>query len=257
MPDTDLPAVEELSAGCLDTQSTNIDWSEAKGEDMEGWEYWEAFSHTIERAEDDADVDVTLIARESSVVAVFVQGHRIELSNVDDAKIECPICEGEGGECQGCNGEGEVLPGGLHEDEITRLEEVEPYMNGSEGPMMNYYYDLGDSPDSYGRGTIGGWHFQDDEIGTAYKLRDVPLCLVMVNDTFALALTGGGMDLTWSIAEAFCRIGYLPPVKFCRPPGFRTGHQEYLVAAMRRSLTFAQERLANDLEHLNKHGLDR
>ena len=71
--------------------------------------------------------------------------------------------------------------------------------------MMNYYYPLEDEFD------------QDD----AKKLLDLNLCLVYFEkqDFYALALTGGGMDLSWDIIEAHIRLGYYPPLHF-RPPRF-------------------------------------
>jgi hypothetical protein len=73
-----------------------------------------------------------------------------------------------------------------------------------DGPMMNYYYELP--------------VFNQIESEAAAKLDGLPLCLVEVDDRYALALTGGGMDLSWEICEAFMRLGYLPPVSFCDLP---------------------------------------
>jgi hypothetical protein len=77
----------------------------------------------------------------------------------------------------------------------------------SEGPMMNYYYPLPERPD-------------DDDVVLA--LDGLPLCVVDFNSEFesnsALALTGGGMDLSWEICEAHMRLGYLPPVDYCSLP---------------------------------------
>jgi hypothetical protein len=44
------------------------------------------------------------------------------------------------------------------------------------------------------------------------KLLRGPLCLVVVGSDWGLALTGGGMNLSWEICEAYMRFGYLPPV---------------------------------------------
>lgn len=84
----------------------------------------------------------------------------------------------------------------------------------SDGPMMSYYYPL------------TGTHEADD----ALLLEHLPLCLVRFEDVaggiaeddrpeWALALTGGGMDLSWQIAEAHQRLGYLPPAHACALPG--------------------------------------
>lgn len=70
----------------------------------------------------------------------------------------------------------------------------------NEGPMMNYYYPVD----------------LDDEAEAAKKLADTCLCVVKVNGQTGLALTGGGMDLSWEICEAFVRLGFVPPSHFCR-----------------------------------------
>lgn len=72
-----------------------------------------------------------------------------------------------------------------------------------DGPMMNYYYPI---------------HRMREELGldleaSARAIAHLPLCIVdFVEENFyGLALTGGGMDLSWEIAEAHMRLGYLPP----------------------------------------------
>jgi len=72
-----------------------------------------------------------------------------------------------------------------------------------EGPMMNYYYPVK----------------IDDCEEAAKAIAHLPLCVIEFEDgTTALALTGGGMDLSWEICEAFIAIGYWPPVHFCDLP---------------------------------------
>jgi hypothetical protein len=76
--------------------------------------------------------------------------------------------------------------------------------DSAEGPMMNYRYQI------------------DDELYTndaAHKIAHLPLCLVRdeENENVYLALTGGGMDLSWEICEAYIRLGYLPPSHFDLP----------------------------------------
>jgi hypothetical protein len=85
--------------------------------------------------------------------------------------------------------------------------EVDPHENYCEGPMMNYHYPL---PETH----MGGFEMAD-------AIRDLPLCVVnwMNEDGYSLALTGGGMDLSWQICEAFMRLGFLPPVHFADLPG--------------------------------------
>lgn len=72
----------------------------------------------------------------------------------------------------------------------------------NEGPMMNFRY-------SVDVRRVGG---PEEAAKAIYSL---PLCIVDLNHGgYYLALTGGGMDLTWEIAEAYMRLGYLPPT-FC------------------------------------------
>jgi hypothetical protein len=94
--------------------------------------------------------------------------------------------------------------------------------------MMNYAYPLeslridmrgtllGDSvPDS-----IGAHGFPTTVHEAAHALRGLPLCIIerLDGEGYELALTGGGMDLSWEICEAFVRLGFLPPVHFCDLP---------------------------------------
>lgn len=71
-----------------------------------------------------------------------------------------------------------------------------------DGPMMNYAYPV--DVESLDEAVL--------------KIKDLPLCLVETsNDGQYLALTGGGMDVSWEICEAYIRLGYLPPVHFELP----------------------------------------
>lgn len=74
--------------------------------------------------------------------------------------------------------------------------------DSAEGPMMNYFYVLEE-----GR----YWSRSVDLAEWAAKLDGLPLCAVTVGEDAGLALTGGGMDLSWEIAEAHLRLGYRPP----------------------------------------------
>jgi hypothetical protein len=74
----------------------------------------------------------------------------------------------------------------------------------AEGPMMNYAWPL-----DLTTGQLES---------AAAELVDLPLCPVEMEDgTTYLALTGGGMDLSWEIAEAFIRCGSMPPFRLDLP----------------------------------------
>jgi hypothetical protein len=106
--------------------------------------------------------------------------------------------------------------------------EVEPHDHGADGPMMNYAYPLPDL------GTA------DDEYDAAMRIRNYPLCIVrdLNGGGFALALTGGGMDLSWDICGAFVALGMLPPVHFASDLPKMAGHtpDPVVLASCRRSV---------------------
>jgi hypothetical protein len=112
------------------------------------------------------------------------------------------------------------------------------------GPMMSYSYALpaGDSFDQ----------------SHADRIRHLPLCIIdNMDGSYELALTGGGMNLSWRIAEAFMQLGYLPPLAFCDPPrmaGMEMDERHrWIVAGCLRSCDVAcaqAERLAEDLRRL-------
>lgn len=79
-----------------------------------------------------------------------------------------------------------------------------------EAPMMDYYYPLPDFVDML---RMRGWSLEEAGRQVA---TDLPLCIVGFGDEekYGLALTGGGMDLSWEICEAHMRLGYLPPFHF-------------------------------------------
>ncbi len=77
---------------------------------------------------------------------------------------------------------------------------------GIEGPMMNYHYPF-DAPYGF------------DPRESAVKLVHTPVCIIEWNDGgYSLALTGGGMDLSWEICEAFILLGSYPPMHFVDLP---------------------------------------
>jgi len=116
----------------------------------------------------------------------------------------------------------------VDEDDEPKVCEYGGSNDIPEGPMMNFLWGFGDiSP-------------QFDE-STARKIIDVNMCLVFIEDedkTY-LALTGGGMDLSWDIAEAYIKLGYLPPAKISLPNLAGTDpnsdNNKLIIAAMKES----------------------
>ena len=111
---------------------------------------------------------------------------------------------------------------------------------GAEGPMMNYYYPVD----------------LDDAADAARKLADTCLCVVEVDGRDGLALTGGGMDLSWEIAAAFVTLGYLPPVHFADLPNMAgmgaTTRNLTTAAAMVRSCELMAARMVRNVDHLGR-----
>lgn len=173
-------AVEDLSSETLETVPVDRDWSEGYGD---GWDFIEA--PTCHACGD---------------YARWVEADRLaELSgiDVDDARMP-DVGIWESWRC--------VDPDCEH-----FAEEIE---DDREGPMMSYAYPLPSLGDA------------DDEYDAADRLRDLPLCIVRRDpggypgeaSDFELVLTGGGMDLSWEICEAFTRLGFLPPAHFAELP---------------------------------------
>ena len=98
-------------------------------------------------------------------------------------------------------------------------------------PMMNYYYPL------------PNFRLEPGEAQTILELHAGAVVLALVDEEPVLALSGGGMDLSWDICEAFMLLGYLPPVHFCDLPEFAglkwTEKTRWILAGCRQSLQVA------------------
>ncbi len=81
-------------------------------------------------------------------------------------------------------------------------------------PMMNYYYPL----------PYYGGDPEDDQLTLYQSSANVVMVRMMGvdgdDDDYALALSGGGMDLSWDICHAYILLGYAPPLQFCDLPDF-------------------------------------
>jgi len=139
---------------------------------------------------------------------------------------ECPECEEE------------VLTDACHTEHkyLDMNTDCEGYI-AADGPMMNYYYPLPDDMDCEDARKLSG-----------------PIVLIEFDDgNWALALSGGGMDLSWDICRAFIDLGYLPPIEF-RLPEFAGDEWTYdrarIVMAMLRSLECAHNWIKSSVRHL-------
>ena len=148
-------------------------------------------------------------------------------------------CEGwqswETAECPVCEETVVTTPSGCCPD-------CDADMESAEGPMMNYFY-----PCSLGR---------FDAETAALALDGLPLCVVELRDgETGLALTGGGMDLTWEICEAFMRLGLVPPSHFASDlPGMagrgESEHDRWIISGCRLALEAARDRALRALDRL-------
>lgn len=108
-----------------------------------------------------------------------------------------------------------------------------------DGPSMNYWY------------PIIGYKLSVQDMG---RISHLPLCIVEVDGTWGLALTGGGMDFSWEICEAFISIGMLPPIHFADLPaiagrGF-SDMDRRIMAACKASLVAGTRALRDKMRRL-------
>ena len=138
----------------------------------------------------------------------------LSAANIDSKPIDADWQGGHGesweyysaSKCDKCgqkvNGSGESEK---HSDADSGSD-CDGYVNNP-APMMDYWYPL----------DVSG-NFDPSE--AAKLIEDLPLCIVNMGigpasaDAYGLALTGGGMDFSWEICEAFMRLGELPPLHF-------------------------------------------
>jgi hypothetical protein len=118
------------------------------------------------------------------------------------------------------------------------IEEIqnEIWLDSQYEPMMNYYTDLGD---------VSG---QD----IAQKFNNS--CFTVIEfDTgnVGLALTGGGMDMSWSMARAFISAGYLPPEYICQLPKMGGENSALTIAACNETLKILSDRFLRVIEQNN------
>lgn len=193
MSNSNQAIVSDLFSCSVDAQSRRVDWSEALGEDLEGFQAFEL--------------------------------------------IECPECERSfvKSSGMGCDEHRYIEP------EITALDEdgdeveVENECMGNIDeevfPAMNHFY-----PCELRSLTV-------EEAAAA--IAHLPLCVVEFADgESGFALTGGGMDLSWEICDAFISCGYLPPLQYCDLPDMagqsKRPRTQLILAACQRSAEVAE-----------------
>lgn len=145
--------------------------------------------------------------------------------------------------CEKC---GEIIVGrnGERHSDIDCESECDGHVPENDGPMMNHSYGLPD--------------FDGNE-DSAKLIVDLPLVLVRFEDSgeWALALSGGGMDLSWEICEAYMLLGYFPPSHFAEVPQMssrgRSARDRWILAGARKSLQCQKQRASRALRRLREN----
>jgi hypothetical protein len=198
-------------------ESRYVDWGQAAGEDFDGFTWWEPFDF------EHNDQTFTLMASNGSVTGAVVGGRHVERWEIDD-KTDDDMPDSEFWRA--------LL------DAVDKAEGEGTATWGAEGPMMNYFWPVVNDADGRSGADWAVW------------LTDVPLCVVQLGDELGLGLTGGGMDLSWEIAQAYIALGYYPPTTLELPAmaGLDPNAEPYrttvraLVAHLRRSAEFYKDR---------------
>jgi len=120
------------------------------------------------------------------------------------------------------------------------------------GPMMNYAYELP---------ALSNYQSPSrDPSRAAELLVGLPLCIVdaeFLGEGWHLALTGGGMDLSWEICEAYVRLGFLPPTEFANLPRMasrgESSHDQQIISACKRSFEETSSRASQKMGRLENN----
>lgn len=224
--------VENMYCDAVLSTPVDFDWSVGYEEsweiiypDVSGWSIQKCYEYMCDEGVDIPDVNPFVMTREE--LLDLVKPDEDEEWSPDINEVREEVLDLINDEVVG-----DIL------EEWRQIVQDAMYENGDAySPMMNYFYPLpcytGDENEDQA--------LLDQEAGA--------VCLVRVNDRPVLALTGGGMDLSDHIVEAYMLLGYLPPLHFCettmfaiRPNSERT---RWLVEGCLRSCEVA-ERWARD-----------
>lgn len=222
--------VTELRAGNIDAKPITVNgWD---GDEVVNDEAWSFFEYTTVTMESGEEVEVVVRDYSSIVLAADETGRMVEINGGTGGYI--PNAESYVDDTD------EDDENALTAQDLEDLESGDIIEASAEGPMMNYWYPVDVIDES-------------NAAEAAYILRNLPLVVVMVDDQWGIALSGGGMDLTWEIAAAYCALGMLPPVHFADLP--RMAHEDttrnrYVFIAMHRSLSVMQSWMVQRTERL-------
>lgn len=140
------------------------------------------------------------------------------------------------------------------DNEYARGEWHDAIMNAAAG-----HWQGGDGYGDIEPATCWGWPVSTrqnpGELQMALILAHLPVCVVSTDDGLALALTGGGMDLTWELCEAYMIAGQLPPATLAARLPHMGGRgvsesDRAIIAACHESLRIAAMRAEFDRDDL-------
>lgn len=145
-----------------------------------------------------------------------------------------------GGTCEECGAVLAGSPGEYRHNDLNEDSDCRGYIM-LDVPMMNYAYPI--STDRVGGVT-----------DAAKAIHNLNLCIVEYDGNEYMALTGGGMDFSWEIAEAYMRLGYLPPLHFANLPQMAGKRLDWvnrwIIAGFRQAIRIRTRRARYDLERL-------
>ncbi len=169
---------------------TKVDWSDRLGEDFDGWESRELVTLQGDAREYRGIADATGYL------------HRIEVDGewYDEFELDQALTDADADD--------DAERTALFEDAREAFHDAQDDSCGgqAEGPLYNEFYVLegasGPSFAAFDHDTLTEW---------AKQLDHLPVVAVELGGAYGLALAGGGMDLSWEIAEAHLRLGYRVP----------------------------------------------
>jgi hypothetical protein len=198
--------VDELSCAAVATTPVDFDWSEGYGErwelvfpDLSEWTLQQCRAWLDDVGYDHPDPDPWKMDRDALRAFVADSGIDDVSGEDEDAIREAAVSALNAGDIDGLDDWRECVRERM-QDEPDRYT-----------PMMNYYYPLPELK----------YRWPSPEAAQAHlELYGGPVCVALVCDEPVLALTGGGMDISDRIAEAYMLLGYLPPFHFCDLPEY-------------------------------------
>lgn len=226
--------IERLYVSSVYAVPVQVDGWEHKSEDIddEPWRFFEAVRH-----EDDQERIWTLVTEGNYIKALVIDGTHYGRDDYETYFENNSFESGFPADYEDTDGY-ELNEGALTEEEYNALFEVDTY---AEGPMMNYWYPVE---------SLDGYRAED----AAAKLAGTCLVVVEVNGNWGIALSGGGMDLSWEICEAYIALGNLPPRHFAAslPAGGRGKSEDdkRTIAACLRTLRIVADNAERDHERL-------